>query len=126
MSEKPETCVRQEKEHAETEATHLFSFRSRTNMEPKASNWKLTWARWTGCGGRRDKRIQFQLGPAERLYCKLGKKKVIFLDNHTRHVCLKCFYSKFTIKATTKVTSFEHELTWSEAAWFLARVLRSW
>lgn len=31
----------------------MFNFRSRTNLEPKASNWKLAWARWTACEGRK-------------------------------------------------------------------------
>lgn len=33
--------------------TYLFSARSRTNLEPNASNWKLVCARWTACGGEK-------------------------------------------------------------------------
>lgn len=30
--------------------TYLFKVRSKVNVVPKASSWKLAWARWTSCG----------------------------------------------------------------------------
>lgn len=37
----------------EMKRTYLFNARSRTNLAPNASNWKLAWARWTACKGRK-------------------------------------------------------------------------
>lgn len=54
-----------------TGRTYLFNERSRTNVEPNASIWKLAWARWTACQGEKTSHCGWWL-----LHCTVHKQQM--------------------------------------------------
>lgn len=123
--------------------TYLFSARSRINLEPNASNWKLAWERCTACGGEQDKNplgstLNSALKRQTVMYSSWRKASfsmaaLVHIHNmclcalrQTSSVCQLFFYIMAASISRLHPIRPQLLLTWFSEAWFFTRVFRSW